>query len=81
MCFGLAWVESLILWLIIVGAVVAILRILLPMALSFIGAPAGTIMQIINIAIWAFIAVAIVIFAFDLIGCLWHVGSFQRLSG
>lgn len=81
MCWTWSFLESILIWLIVVGAVVAIFRIILPMALSLIGAPAGTIMQIINIAIWAFIAIAVVIFAFDLLSCLPHAGSFPRLSG
>lgn len=81
MCFTLEWLRDLFIWLIVIGAIIAIVRILLPMVLSLIGAPAGTIMQIVNIALWAFIAVMIVVFAFDLIGCIGHIGGFPRLGG
>lgn len=80
MCFGISWIENVLIWLIVVGAVIAIFKILLPLVLSQIGAPAGVIMQIINIALWAFICIVVVIFAFELIGCLLHVGSFPRLG-
>lgn len=81
MCFTLSWVEQILIWLIVVFAVIAILKIIVPMVLSQIGAPGGVIMQIINIALWAFICIMVVIFAFEVIGCLLHAGSFPRLSG
>lgn len=70
MCFGLAWFESLLVWVVIVVAVVAILRLLLPFILGQLGAGGGVIMQAINIFIWAAIAIFVIYFCFALIACL-----------
>ena len=81
MCFSLAWVEQLLIWLICVCAIgliwlicvcaiVGILRLVLPFVLTQLGVGGGVIMQAINIVIWAVIAVFVVVVCFDLIGCL-----------
>lgn len=75
MCFSLAWIETLLIWIVIVVAVVAILRILLPWVLGMLGVEAGVVMQIINIAVWAFIAIVIIYFAFAVIDCLISGGA------
>jgi hypothetical protein len=63
MCFSFEWVKELLIWLVIVCAVVAIIRILLPLALSQLGPFGGTIMALLNIIMWAFITVAIIVIA------------------
>lgn len=68
MCFSMQWIESLIVWLIIVGAVVAILRLLLPWVAAQLGIP--IVAQVIGIVLWAVVAIAVVYFCFALISCL-----------
>jgi hypothetical protein len=68
MCFTLGWLEQLIVWLIVVGAVVAIIRLLIPWLDSFTGMP--IIGRILEIVLWAFVAIAIVIIIFGLLSCL-----------
>jgi len=70
MCFSLEWVEQLLIWLIIVGAIVALLKLLVPMILRNLGWAGATIMQAINIVMWAVICIFLVYFIFDLIACL-----------
>lgn len=70
MCFSLSWIEELLVWLIIVCAVVAILRLLLPYVLGQLGVAGGIIMQAINIFVWAVVLIAVVYFCFALISCL-----------
>jgi hypothetical protein len=41
MCFSLAWIEELLVWLVVVCAIVAILKILLPFVAAQLGAAGG----------------------------------------
>ena len=68
MCFTLAWVEQVIVWLIVIGAVVAIIRLLIPLLNSVTGMP--ILGRILEIVLWAFIAIAIVVVIFGLQSCL-----------
>lgn len=73
MCFSLAWIQQLCVWLIVVFAVVAIIRLLVPYLTGLIGVP--IIAQIINIVLWAFVAIMIVYIVFALLGCLLGAGG------
>jgi hypothetical protein len=75
-CFSLAWIEQLLVWLIIVCAVVAILRLIIPWVAGFLGVPVIT--QVLEIVLWAFIAILAVWIVFALLGCLTG-GSFGLL--
>jgi hypothetical protein len=72
MCFDLAWFENLLIWLVVVCAIVAILKLLLP--LMFGG---GIILRIVNIIVWAVITIFIIVVVFDLISC--YSGSLGSL--
>ncbi len=75
MCFSLEWFESVIIWLIIVGGVIALLRLLLPKVLPFLGWGGDFIVQAITIVVRVVIAIFVVIFVFDLIFCLIGMGG------
>jgi hypothetical protein len=79
-CFTLAWLENLLIWLIILGAVVGLIKLVLPLVLTNLGVAGGTIVQALSIVMWAIIAIWVVIFIFDLIQCLAGAGglSFPR---
>jgi hypothetical protein len=68
MCFSMAWIEQLCIWLIMVISVVAIIRLLVPYLTGLIGVP--IVAQIINIVLWAVVAIMCVYIIFALIGCL-----------
>lgn len=70
MCFSLAWIENLLIWLVVIGAVVGILKIVVPLVLGYLGVAGGAIIQIINIVVWAVVIIFVIVLAFDLIGCL-----------
>lgn len=70
MCFSWMWLQQLFVWLVIVGAIFAILRLLVPYVLSQLGASGGIIAQVINIVLWAIIAIAVIYICFALISCL-----------
>lgn len=75
MCFSLSWIENLLIWLVIVIAIVAILRILIPWILSMLGTGSGNLMAIINVFIWAFVVIFVIYIAFALIECLLASGG------
>jgi len=78
MCFNLGWFEALLVWLVIVCAVIAILRLLIPWVISQLGVNLGIIPAVLNIILWAFIVICVIYLIFDLLGCLGGL-SFPRL--
>ena len=68
MCFSLPWLEQLLVWLVIVCAIVAIIRLLVPWITSMIGLP--IVGQVINIILWAFLAIICIYIVFGLLSCL-----------
>ena len=72
MCFDLAWFENLLIWLVIVCAIVAVFKLLLPLVFG-----GEIIFRIINIVVWAVITIFIIIVVFDLISC--YSGSLSSL--
>jgi hypothetical protein len=71
MCFSLLWLFQILVWLVVVCGIIAILRIIVPWALEFLGtAIDGRVMRIINIIIAVVIIVALLWFIYDLISCV-----------
>jgi hypothetical protein len=73
LCFSLLWFESLLVWIIVVCAVVALLRLLIGFVLPKLGIGGeilGFVVKAITIVMWAVICIALVYFIFDLIMCL-----------
>jgi hypothetical protein len=66
-CFSLGFVEQLCVWIICVIALISILKIVLPWLGSMLPSPVA---QIIQIILWAIIAIIVVYFIFTLFGCL-----------
>ncbi len=73
MCFTLPWLEQLLVWLVIVCAIIAILKLVVPWVLSMLGIP--IVGQVLNIVLWAIIAIFVIYFCFALIGCLGSMGG------
>lgn len=67
-CFSLEWLEQLLVWLIIVAAVVAILRLVVPWVAAQLGVP--IIAQVLNIILWAVICIVVIYIVFALLSCL-----------
>jgi hypothetical protein len=79
MCFSLAWLAQFLVWLVILGAVIAIVRLLVPWLTAFIGIP--ILGQIAMIVMYAVIAILVIYIVFDLLACLLGFGgSFPRLA-
>ncbi len=68
MCFTLVWIENVMVWLVIVCAVVAIIRLLVPWVTGMIGFP--IVGQVLNIVLWAFLAITAIYLVFGLLSCL-----------
>jgi hypothetical protein len=69
-CFSWYWLESVLLWLVVLCGVVAILRLLVPFILSLVGVEATLIMRVINIIIAVIVVCALIVFVFDVLGCV-----------
>jgi hypothetical protein len=79
MCFSLGSIEYLLIWLVILCAVVAIVRLLLiPLVFAPMGQPGVIIIQVVNIIVWVIIAIAVIYLVFDLLQCAIG-GGFGRL--
>lgn len=74
MCFSLAWVEQLLVWLVVVCAIVALIRLIIPWVTAQLGI-GGIIVQAINIVLWAFVTIMVIYFIFALIQCLIGAGG------
>lgn len=68
-CFNLAWIENLLIWLVVIGAIVAIVRLLIPLVIGPLGAFGTVVQQILYIVLWVVIAVAVIVLIFDLLSC------------
>jgi len=76
MCFDLTWFENLLIRLVIIFAIIAIFKLLLPLVFNRMGMAGEVILRIINICIGAVITIFIIIIAFDLLSCL-SAGGFH----
>lgn len=79
MCFSLGWLQSLLVYLVIIAAIIALLRLLLPYVLNALGAGGGVIQGAINIVLWAIVAIFVIYIVFGLISCLAGAGSLSLL--
>lgn len=71
-CFSLAWLEQVLVWLVIIAAIVAIIRLLIPWISSILWPIVG---QVIEIVLWAFLAIITIYIVFALLSCLVGMGG------
>jgi hypothetical protein len=69
MCFSAAWFVNLLVWLIVICAVVAIFRLVLPTVLGWLGVAGTLVMQVLNIILIAFVLIVLVWFCYDILTC------------
>lgn len=77
-CLSIGFLENLLIWLVIIGAIVALVRLVLPLALGNLGVAGSTIAQALNIVLWAAVVIFLIVLIFDLIACLMGAGLFLR---
>ena len=69
-CLTSGAVESLLIWLVVAVAIVAIIKLLLPYVLAPLGGPSAPISAILQIILWAVVAIIVIYLVFLLLGCL-----------
>jgi len=69
-CFSLLWLEQLLIWLVVIAAVVALVKLIVPHIVGPLGAAGSMAVSALNIVIWAIVAVAVIILVFDLLSCI-----------
>lgn len=67
-CFTLGFLQSLIIQIIIIAAIIAIIKLLVPFLVSLTGWP--ILGQILMIVLWAIVAIMVVYLIFALLSCL-----------
>jgi hypothetical protein len=79
MCFSMAWFQQLLIYLVIVCAIVGIFKILIPFALSKLGATLGeganVVLAVLRIIVWAIVVIFVIYICFALISCLLSYGG------
>jgi hypothetical protein len=70
-CFTPALLQQFLIWLVLVVALVAIVNLVVPWLLAQFGSPpdGGMILRILQIIVWAVVAIAVIYFVFDLLTC------------
>lgn len=71
-CFSLVWLEQMLVWLVIASAVVACIRLIIPWITSITFPIVG---QVLEIVLWAVIAIIAIYIIFGLLGCLVGMGG------
>lgn len=71
MCFSLAFVENLLIWLVVICCIVACVRVLVPWICGKfgVGIPAEVIV-ILGYILWAVVLIFAIVVIFDLLACV-----------
>lgn len=77
MCMSVGFFFSLMIWLVIVGAVYAIIRLVVPAVLANFGGPGTLLAQAVNIILWAILLIIVLYLIWDLVECLVGSGGFS----
>lgn len=74
-CFSVAYLFTLFIWLVVVGALYAIIRLVIPAVVAHFGGPGTLLAQVINIIIWAILLIAVLYIIWGLVECLIGAGG------
>ena len=72
-CFNLIFLQQLVIWAVVIIAVVAVIRLLIPYIDDLTRKP--IIGRILEIVLWLIVAVAVIYLIFALLGCLLGTGG------
>lgn len=75
MCFTAASLLAILIWIVIICAIFAIIRLVVPLVAAQLGGPGSVLVQIINIVLWAVMVIIVLYFAFEMISCLMGMGG------
>lgn len=70
MCFSLEAIKELAIWIVLVIVVTAVVRIVLAPLAAQLGTWGNVLISVLNIVIWAIVAIAVIVLVFDLLACL-----------
>ena len=76
-CFTLGWLQQFLVWCVIVGAVIAIIRLVVPWVMAQVGIP--LLSQAINIILWAVVCIFVIYIIFALLSCVVGMGGISVL--
>lgn len=72
-CFSLAWIIQLLVWGVVVAVIYGIVNLLL--SKIQLGEPWPTVLAIARIVMWGVVAIYIIYFLAELVGCALGTGS------
>jgi ABC-type dipeptide/oligopeptide/nickel transport system permease subunit len=79
MCFSMEFLKQVLILAVVIVAIVSILGLLIPFIVSRLGLALGegwaVCVRAFKIFIWALVAILVIIFCFELIGCLLSFGG------
>jgi len=78
MCFSVLWLVQTLVWLVVVCGLVAILMLLLPIVLGWLGVAGDLVMRVIRIIVMVIVIVALIWFLYDLYVCATVGGGVLR---
>jgi hypothetical protein len=81
MCFSMAFFFSLMIWLVVVGAIYAIIRLVVPAVLANFGGPGSLLAQVVNIILWAGLLIVVLYLIWTLVECLLGAAGGLHLPG
>ena len=76
-CFSVPWLGGVLIWLVVICGFVAIVMLILPIVLGWLGWAGDLAMRIIRIIVTAVVICALIWFLVQLYGCF--VGGMPRL--
>ncbi len=83
MCFSIDWIVQLLVWLVLIGAIFALISLALRFVLPKLPEPmreiGAVVVQAFTIIMWAVVVIFVIYFIADLISCLWSAGGGLRL--
>lgn len=82
-CFSLAWIEQMLIWLVVLCVLIGIVKLFLPLVLGWFGAPpgGGTVITILGYIMWGVVAIFCIIIVFDLLSCVFGAGGTGPMLG
>lgn len=78
-CLTIAFFFTLCIWLVVIGALYAIIKLVIPAVLANFGGPGSLLAQVINIVLWAVLLILVLYLIWDLVECLLGSMSLPRL--
>ena len=70
MCFSIGWLFTLLIWCVVIGAIYAIIKLVIPAVMANFGGPGTLLAQVINIVMWAILLIAVLYIIWGLVACL-----------